>query len=443
MLGFVQNWFAPKANPIGVDFGSDSLRMAQVRLINGEYQLAAAASADVPSHVRNDPQARFAFFVDTVRDLLSQGKFIGRQTVLSLPASMMHIQHLRLPRMDEQALAKALPWEVRGKIPIDPAAAVLRHVLAGEVYADNDTKFEVIVMAAAREIVNQYLAAAAKARLDVVGMNVEPKALIDCFTHIFRRADDAKITNLFVDIGCNASRAIIARGEEILFARTINIGGEHFNRAVAAAFDIGVQDAKILRLKVCAAEPATPSQSQAPSAVDAITPELTDADTSADVEDDDQNQSFALLGAALSAHARQDTDRRKASDPTIDQLPPSPQPPSSDQQARRIEQACTQPLMRLIEELDLCRRYYESAFPSKPVDRLIFVGGEARQRSLCLRIAREMGLAAQIGDPLIRMAKTCRIGLESGIDPRQPQPGWAVAIGLSMGPAAVTAEVQS
>lgn len=30
MLGFVQNWLAPRANPIGVDFGSDCLRLAQV-----------------------------------------------------------------------------------------------------------------------------------------------------------------------------------------------------------------------------------------------------------------------------------------------------------------------------------------------------------------------------------------------------------------------------
>ena len=48
MLGFVQSWFKPGANPIGVDFGSDCLRMAQVESQGGEYRLVAAASADVP-----------------------------------------------------------------------------------------------------------------------------------------------------------------------------------------------------------------------------------------------------------------------------------------------------------------------------------------------------------------------------------------------------------
>ena len=110
-------------------------------------------------------------------------------------------------------------------------------------------------------------------------------------------------------------------------------------------------------------------------------------------------------------------------------------PTSGNAEQDRINQAIREPLYKLIGELDLCRRYYEATFQNKPVDRLIFVGGEARQRGVCLQIARELGLAAQIGDPITRMGRISDIGIETGIDRRQPQPDWAVAIGLSMGPA--------
>jgi Tfp pilus assembly PilM family ATPase len=112
--------------------------------------------------------------------------------------------------------------------------------------------------------------------------------------------------------------------------------------------------------------------------------------------------------------------------------------PISQEMARQatiVEQACAEPLGTLIQELDLCRRYFESTFPNKPVDRLIFIGGEARQRSLCQHIARELGLAAEVGDPMVRMGRISDVGIESGIDRRHPQPGWTVAIGLSLGPA--------
>src|SRR5262245_26925690 len=202
LLGFVQSvqsWLAPRANPIGVELGTDSLRLAQVQRIPSasgfEHKLIAAASADIPDHVRRDPQARFQFFIDTTRELLASGQFRGRQAILALPAASMFIQHLRMAKMDEAETKKALPWESRGKLPIDPSQALIRHLIAGEVYHDQEPKNEVIVMAAARDWVNQFLAAAARAKLDVIGMNVEPKAMVDCFAHVFRRKTDSEMTN--------------------------------------------------------------------------------------------------------------------------------------------------------------------------------------------------------------------------------------------------------
>jgi type IV pilus assembly protein PilM len=373
--------------------------MAQVQVVDGEHRLTAAASADVPSHVRNNSAAKLAWFAETARDLLSQGGFKGNSAVLGLPASMLLIQHLRMPKLDEETLRKTLPFEARGKLPVDPGACLLRHIIAGDIFSDQEPKTEVILMAAAREFVNQFLDAASRARLDVTGMNVEPKAMIDCFAHVYRRKIDRETTSCFVDIGALATRAIIARGDEVLFARSIPFGGDHFTRAVAAAMSLTFEDAKLLRIQSAAQSPAD------------------ERSEPRQVEKPPVEQSFALLGAAS---------------------PPSEpvKPTHRDPRHVQVEQACGEPLTRLIEELSLCRRYHESTFPNRPVDRLIFIGGEARQRWLCQRIARQMQLAAQIGDPMVRMNRTTEVGIESGIDRRHPQPGWAVALGLTMGPAA-------
>jgi type IV pilus assembly protein PilM len=424
MLGLVQNFLAAKANPIGVDFGTDSLRIAQVQRIPAgtsfEYRLFAAASADVPSHIRANPAARLAFFIETTRDLLSQGNFKGKQAILAMPAAAMFIQHLRMARMDDEETKKALPWEAAGKLPIDPQQALIRHLIAGEVYSDNEPHNEVIVMAAVREAVNQFLAAAAKARLDVIGMNVEPKALIDCFSHVYRRKMDADQTSCYVDMGSVATRAIIARGGHIHFARSIPIGGDHLNRAVASALSLQPEEAKMLRIKLSHLQPNIDEQRQKrevePSAPAAPEPAA-------------EENSFALLGAVPTAPSPV-TASAEATATLV-----APAPSALGEQGAAVEQACAPLLSKLVDELQLCRRYYEATFPSKPVDRLIFVGGEARQRTLCQQIAQSMGVAAQVGDPLVRMGRVSDIGIESGIDRRQPQPGWAVAIGLSLGPA--------
>jgi type IV pilus assembly protein PilM len=410
MLKLMQNWLTPRANPIGVDFGSDSLRMAQVAVHDGEHELIAAASCDVPSHVRNSPTARIQWFAEAARDLLAQGNFKNRQAVLSLPAAGMFIQHLRMPRVDEETLTKSLPFEARGKLPIDPSHCLMRHVVAGELFSEQDPRCEVIVMAAPREMVNQFLNAAASARLDVTGMNVEPMVLIDCFTHVYRRKVDQDVVTFYVDIGAVGSRAIIARGTGIMFARNIMIGGDHFTRAVAAAAGVGFDEAKLMRIQA-ATGVVGDDKKPAPASGTAASSASTD-------------NSFALLSNVSSKDA-------------------ATAAPAARSTRHAGEQACLEPLNKLIEELNLCRRYHEATFPNKPVEKLVFVGGEARQRWMCQYIARSMQLAAQIGDPMVRMGRTTEVGIESGLDRRQPQPGWAVALGLSMGPAAAASTNQN
>jgi type IV pilus assembly protein PilM len=398
MLGFVQNWFTPKANPIGIDFGSDSLRMAQVRFDGTDHKLFAAACADVPSHAQMNIDARFDYFSETVKELFSQGKFYGRQCVLSLPAHQMYIQHLRLPRMDEANFTKAIRWELKGKLPIDTSGALIRHIVAGEL-PDSDGKLEVIVMAAAREGIERYLKVAAKCRLDVIGMNIEPMALVDCFSHVHRRKTDADLVNLYVDIGAAGTRATIAQGTNILFARAIPVGGNELNAAVASVMKCNLDDARLLRLKHAASEPAP-------------------------VDGRDQRNVTAPPAAVESIFPGLGPTAAPAAEPT----------PGAQPEPDRVEQACITVINRMVEELTLCRRYHESTFSAKPVQRLIFIGGEARQRWVCQRIAREMGLAAQVGDPLVRMGRISEIPIESGLDRRLPQPAWSVAIGLSFGP---------
>jgi Tfp pilus assembly PilM family ATPase len=81
----------------------------------------------------------------------------------------------------------------------------------------------------------------------------------------------------------------------------------------------------------------------------------------------------------------------------------------------------------------MCLRYHASQHAGRRVDRVIFVGSEAKQRGLCQHIARTLKLPGNMADPLARLART---GTEpaTGVDLRQPQPGWAVAMGLCMSP---------
>jgi Tfp pilus assembly PilM family ATPase len=93
----------------------------------------------------------------------------------------------------------------------------------------------------------------------------------------------------------------------------------------------------------------------------------------------------------------------------------------------------SEPLEILTDEISMCLRYHESIFPERRVDRAIFIGGEARHIGLCQHIARTLRLPAQVADPMAGIART---GSEptAGVDFRQGQPGWALALGLCLSP---------
>jgi type IV pilus assembly protein PilM len=89
----------------------------------------------------------------------------------------------------------------------------------------------------------------------------------------------------------------------------------------------------------------------------------------------------------------------------------------------------------LSSEITQCLRYYESVFRTRPVERAIFVGGQAYDKRMCQSLAQRLNMPAQIGDPLARVRRIEGAGLSIGLDRREPQPHWAVAVGLSLGAA--------
>jgi type IV pilus assembly protein PilM len=390
----VLSWFASRVNPIAVDVGTDTIKLLQAEPAkDGQHRLVAAACEVIPEEIRSKTSDRDNFVTDAIRKMLGDG-FRGKQVVTCLPAGQMAVQHLRMARMTADELVKALPFEAAGKLPFDAARAVLRHTLVGEVYQNQEAKQEVILMAAPREAVDRHLNLLSKAKVEVVGIHVEPTALIECFSHLFRRKGDENISTLFIDMGAGSTHVVIAHGKSMVFAKHVPIGGEHFNKSVAEAVKIDIAAAKELRIKV------SHQQAQAVRLPPGVV-------------------GLGADGAATPAHP---LGKQNAA-ATIG----GPEADVID----KVNKAIAAPLDSLVAELQCCVRYYESIFPGRVIDRAIFVGGESRHVVLCQSIAQRLGVPATLGDPLARLSKD---GVaRTAVDLRQPQPGWAIAVGLGIG----------
>jgi type IV pilus assembly protein PilM len=348
-----------KVLPIGVDLGTSSVKLAQLRELDSGHELLAAGMAEIPYPARGNLDARLDFCAAAIRPLLGSHGFRGRQCILSVPAEHTYVRHLRLPRTPPDQMESAVLRELQGKLPFPAEDAEIRHIAVGDTSGDGEPRQEVIVVAAARATLVAYLDMARRAKLDVVGVNVEPCAIVECFGRLFRRVNDQKRTILFIDMGQASTQVVLSHGSQIVFARNVMIAGNHMDKALADKMGVKPEDAWQVRRDEAARLEGPPADSPV----------------------------YGHLAEVLDA---------------------------------------------LGDELTQCVRYYESVFRNQNIERAIFLGGQASDKRLCQAIAQRLNLPAQIGDPLVRVESPNAAG-PTALDRREPQPRWAVAVGLSLG----------
>ena len=384
-----------RVSPIAIDFGNERLKLLQ--LVPGNPpQLLAAATAPVPEAARGDVMARQQFFAQALRDLLKQQPFKGRRAMCSLPAYQTLVQNLELGRSDEDTVDGLIASQLRERMNVDPGRMVIRHHSLGQVVRNGTTMQHVLCLAASRETVMQYITLCGEAKLDLVGMHSEPMAILRAFAGSGAEEDGPSVC--YIDIGAATTKLVIAHGGAIKFAKTMHVAGNHLKGQAVPAQTAAIGQAGL----------------QHASEYEGGNQVIGGAPAPRGTGDGAEGTGLAMLNAAAS---------RDADAPAQTSAPHSgSQLNSSDGDTEAIE--C------LIDELQMCLRYNQSLFPKKPVEKLVFLGGGARHVQVCQRIARAVRVAAQLGDPLARMARVSAPKAAVGVDLNEPQPGWSVPFGL-------------
>lgn len=212
-----------KAAPIGIDLGSSSLKLVQLNAADGRLELAAAAACEVPQDIRNNPEFLHEWYIQNIKQLLLTSAFNGRRAVTSLPSRDVITHHLRVAKGSPDEIAADVASEAQEKLPFNAAPQLLRHVVAGEVYDSDDAKLEVIMMALDQRGMNRHLDILDRTNLETVSISVESSAILTAMAPLLLQEDMQTHATMFVDLGRTATRIVIAHGDHLAFARTLNV----------------------------------------------------------------------------------------------------------------------------------------------------------------------------------------------------------------------------
>ncbi|MGD9690597.1 MAG: pilus assembly protein PilM [Phycisphaerales bacterium] len=433
-------------SPVAVDFGAAGVKVLQ--LSGGSTpNLVAAAYLPTPENLLGEPTKRLAWQLEQLPALVRAGGFKGRRSVCAIPTSQSFCKHVQVPAGNPRQVASAVEETIAAQLMCDRSALLCRNVEVGPAPSGGG-KVEAIAIAASRAMVDRLMQCLRDCRLEPVGMQPEALAVLRAFDHITRRVDDADTTSLYLDIGSAHTRVMIAHGTQLVFTKPIGVGGFTFDSVVAKQLKVEYAEAHRERL-ACGA--LTVSES-APAPAAATAPPPPPATSEADGAKKDEGDGMAVLRAAMStgparggmggataAAATAATTATTGAGSAVDDRRGGALPTGHDAVRRglvnfvgpRID--LRESLDALTDELVMCLRYHDALFPGRKLTRTIFVGGESRHTALCQHVARVLKAPASIADPLARIARTGNEPVE-GVKFDRPQPGWAVAVGLCLGP---------
>ena len=234
-----------RAGPIGVDLGSRAIKLVQFSV--DRSRLLAAARIDLPTGKKLSADEYDAQLVDALKRGRESKEFRGRDAVICLGARELFVQNIRVPKASGDALEKVVLQEASGRVPFSADEAEIRFIEADDVRQGEVVKREIVVLACHRPVLQRTLGLVERAGLRAVAVDVEPAALLRCYSKQFRRDEDRQQRAMFVHVGATNTSVVIARGEDALFIKYIDLGGKHFDDAVARHLKMSTAEATGLR----------------------------------------------------------------------------------------------------------------------------------------------------------------------------------------------------
>ena len=234
----------PQCGPIGIDIGSRSVKLLQLRGDGSAVQ--EAVRREVPPHDGGDPHARNLAIAEVIRRAGEGRRFRGRRAVLCLGGDDLFVQNIRVPPAQGEALQQMVLAEAAGRVPFGEDAEV-RFLEADDVRQGDGFRREVILLACARAAVTRLMHIAEQAGLIPLAVDVVPTAMLRCYRRQFRRDEDRQQRAMFVNVGAAHTTVVIARGSEVLFVKNLDCGGEQLDEAVARNLGLELPKAASLR----------------------------------------------------------------------------------------------------------------------------------------------------------------------------------------------------
>lgn len=241
--------FAKKKDLIGVDVGSTSVKLVQLRAIKGGYELESIGLAPLPPEaiVDNSLMNTTAVVeaISSLIDGLAQRKV--RDVASSVSGNSVIIRKIVMTASTPEEVEAEIQWEAEQYIPFDINDVNMDFQALGN--DENDpSKMQVLLVASKKDIVNDYQAIFSEAGVKLVLLDVDAFAAQNAFEMNYDIDPDEVYA--LINIGSSMMNLNVMKDGISLFIRDVQLGGALYTEDLQKKLGISFDEAERVKMTI-------------------------------------------------------------------------------------------------------------------------------------------------------------------------------------------------
>ncbi len=242
-MGLNMFLFKNKKEVIGIDIGSSSVKVIQLKDNKGSFQLLNAGIAPLPSEAIVDNSLMdSASIAAVIKSLVASLGIKVKDVACSISGNSVIIRKIVLPAMPQEELEDQISWEAEQYIPFDINDVNLDFQILSPDYTD-PSKMNVLLVASKKDIINDYIAVFSEAGMQLSVVDVDSFAVQNAFevNHDYSSEDVLALIN----IGASIMNINVIKDGITLFTRDVQMGGNLYSEEIQKQIGLSSQDAEI------------------------------------------------------------------------------------------------------------------------------------------------------------------------------------------------------
>ena len=230
---------------VGLDIGSKSIKAAEI--VEGKkgftlskFGMSEIAPGLIEEGAIKDPEA----VAETIRSLFKSYGIKNHNVVLSIGGYSVIVKKISVQNATEEQLQETIHFEAEQYIPFDINDVNLDFQILGE-NENNPNQMNVLLVAAKKEMVNDYVSLAEMANLDPRIIDVDAFALQNTYALNYETSPNENIA--LIDIGAAKTSLNILKGDNSVFMRDVSLGCSQINQKIAALVNCSMEEAEAIK----------------------------------------------------------------------------------------------------------------------------------------------------------------------------------------------------